>query len=170
LLFYITAADYGHTLRDSVFLAAEMPVIAACKSGSVHRTERNANVQQLSSNENGPWTLGTRPIHSPQLPPSGLSFPPAISCCARARKMVSLIREEQPPPATPTSDTGSALCYTRYSFVANKGLSEFTSIRNRYFIMAALCNRTGHYIFIMWFLSSIFFSFPRLILNPPSLK
>ena len=31
-----------------------------------------------------------------------------------------------------------------------------------YFIMAALCNRAGHYIFALWFLSS-FFSFPRLI-------
>jgi len=38
-------------------------------------------------------------------------------------------------------------------------------------IMAALCNRTGHYIFALWFLSSIFyllssifylFFFPRL--------
>jgi len=31
-------------------------------------------------------------------------------------------------------------------------------------IMAALCNRTGHYIFVLWFLLSIFLvSFPRLI-------
>jgi len=30
-------------------------------------------------------------------------------------------------------------------------------------VMAALWNRAGHYIFILWFLSSIFF-FPRLIL------
>jgi len=27
------------------------------------------------------------------------------------------------------------------------------------FIMAALCNRADHYIFIMWFLSSIFYLF-----------
>jgi len=31
-------------------------------------------------------------------------------------------------------------------------------------IMAALCNRAGHYIFALWFLSSVFFPFfPRLI-------
>jgi len=32
-------------------------------------------------------------------------------------------------------------------------------------VMAALCNRAGHYIFALWFLSSIFFFlfFPRLI-------
>jgi len=30
--------------------------------------------------------------------------------------------------------------------------------------MAALCNRAGHYIFALWFLSSFFFLFfPRLI-------
>jgi len=29
--------------------------------------------------------------------------------------------------------------------------------------MAALCNRTGHYIFALWFLSFFFFFFPRLI-------
>jgi len=33
-----------------------------------------------------------------------------------------------------------------------------------WFIMAALCNRAGHYIFALWFLSFfIFLSFPRLI-------
>ena len=34
------------------------------------------------------------------------------------------------------------------------------------FVMAALCNRAGHYIFALWFLSIFylsFFSFPRLI-------
>ena len=29
--------------------------------------------------------------------------------------------------------------------------------------MAALCNRAGHYIFVLWFLLSFFFFFPRLI-------
>jgi len=29
--------------------------------------------------------------------------------------------------------------------------------------MVALWNRADHYIFILWFLSSIFFFFPRLI-------
>jgi len=28
-----------------------------------------------------------------------------------------------------------------------------------YLFMAALCNRTGHYIFAVWFLSSIFYLF-----------
>ena len=32
-----------------------------------------------------------------------------------------------------------------------------------FFVMAALCNRAGHYIFALWFLSSfIFFSSPNL--------
>ena len=31
------------------------------------------------------------------------------------------------------------------------------------FFMAAVCNRAGHYIFALWFLSSIFLLFPRLI-------
>ena len=30
-------------------------------------------------------------------------------------------------------------------------------------IMAALCNRAGHYIFALWFLLSSIFLFPRLI-------
>ena len=32
-------------------------------------------------------------------------------------------------------------------------------------VMAAICNRAGHYIFALWFLSSIFYLsfFPRLI-------
>jgi len=29
--------------------------------------------------------------------------------------------------------------------------------------MAALCNRAGHYIFVLWFLLSSFFFFPHLI-------
>jgi len=33
----------------------------------------------------------------------------------------------------------------------------------QFFIMAALWNRACHYIFALWFLSSIFLSFPRLI-------
>jgi len=31
-----------------------------------------------------------------------------------------------------------------------------------YFFMAALCSRCGHYIFILWFLLSFFFSSPNL--------
>jgi len=39
------------------------------------------------------------------------------------------------------------------------------STANSLIIMAALCNRAGHYIFALWFLSSIYLSFfiPRLI-------
>ena len=36
-------------------------------------------------------------------------------------------------------------------------LYKFTS--PYYFFMAALCNRAGHYIFALWFLSSIFLLF-----------
>ena len=30
------------------------------------------------------------------------------------------------------------------------------------FVMAALCNRAGHYIFALWFVSFFFFSSPNL--------
>ena len=36
---------------------------------------------------------------------------------------------------------------------------------SRCFIMAALCNRAGHYIFALWFLSSFFFFFSSPILS-----
>jgi len=32
-------------------------------------------------------------------------------------------------------------------------------VTGKLFIMAALCNRAGHYIFALWFLSSSFFFF-----------
>jgi len=35
-------------------------------------------------------------------------------------------------------------------------------MRKPAFVMVAVCNRADHYIFILWFLSSIFFFSPNL--------
>jgi len=40
------------------------------------------------------------------------------------------------------------------------GIGRHSSLR---FLMAALCNKPGHYIFALWFLLSPFFFFPGLI-------
>jgi len=54
----------------------------------------------------------------------------------------------------------------RLDFGDDQELVNWRNAKLVYIIMAALCNRAGHYIFVLWFLSfflSIFLVFPRLI-------
>ena len=48
------------------------------------------------------------------------------------------------------------------TMLAPSVLSRFTALR--FIFMAAVCNRAGHYIFALWFLSFFLFFFPRLTL------
>jgi len=83
----------------------------------------------------------------PGLPYPGVSHP-------------ALVTSSQPDTSPPcTSSSLFVRSRDRYDSVAGPLL--FTSLV--LLLMAALCNRAGHYIFALWFLSIYLLFFPRLI-------
>jgi len=58
--------------------------------------------------------------------------------------------------------TATLLIFIHHKGIRNKETNKQETKENFGFFMAVLCNRAGHYIFALWFLSSSLFT-PRLI-------